>query len=339
MTTEIDVSALPVAPDRRLLCPQCGEPVLLEITRHNFTPGRRGAATFDVEYDEPLDGDVEEYITDAYCRKCSWSYRDTDEENAEDTDRAMSSLANAVATLTQALQVAWWELGVFPYPRTPDDSLIVAAEFLARKFRVGQRLRFIGGGLNLRTVTIAPDELVDIQGQVGTVVETSRTHAVRVAFDAYPDCPISMFAADAEFESVADAALPTPGSTHTPSPDCQEFINWLVSQMGPEETMALQTLSPDPATPAQTAFGQLLRADTPHRRFLQALLIQPESWTPRDWAAIRAEFATQQPNPECPFGTPTRVWREEEDVVFWFSSDDDTWQWRVSRATGRFWLV
>ena len=124
----------------------------------------------------------------------------------------VSNRTSATAALTQALLVAWWELGLFPYPSAPDDILTTAAEYLARKFRVGQRLRFVGGGLNLPAVLLDPDTEVDLQGQVGTVVATPRARVVTVRFAAYPDTPIKMYATDEEFELVD----PPPASPATP---------------------------------------------------------------------------------------------------------------------------
>ncbi|HNT78474.1 MAG TPA: hypothetical protein PKH77_25970 [Anaerolineae bacterium] len=103
----------------------------------------------------------------------------------------------------QALLVAWWELGIVPYPTVPDDVPAIVAEYLARKFRVGQRLRFVGGGINLRRVLLTPDTEIDILNQVGTVTATPSTRVVTLRFDSCPDTPIKMCAADAEFELCA----------------------------------------------------------------------------------------------------------------------------------------
>lgn len=107
--------------------------------------------------------------------------------------------------MEQAFLVACWELGLVAHPATPPDLNALAAEYLARKFRVGQRLRFVGGGMNLGLALLDPDTEVDLLNQVGTVVATPTTRMVQIRFDAWPDYPIRMYAADDEFELVGGA--------------------------------------------------------------------------------------------------------------------------------------
>lgn len=121
--------------------------------------------------------------------------------NMDDVIEGQPPLTRPV--MEQAFLVACWELDVVAHPDTPPDLNALAADYLARKFRVGQRLRFVGGGGNLRVVLLDPDTEVDLLHQVGTVVATPKTCVVKIRFDAWPDYPIRMYAADDEFEVVA----------------------------------------------------------------------------------------------------------------------------------------
>ncbi|HNS85351.1 MAG TPA: hypothetical protein PKH09_00530 [Parvularculaceae bacterium] len=69
--TEDDLADLPQDADGGYLCPQCGRPLLLEITRINFVPGH---VTPDGEVDYDVLGEGDEYLTDVWCRHCQWTY-------------------------------------------------------------------------------------------------------------------------------------------------------------------------------------------------------------------------------------------------------------------------